>query len=126
MNTFSRFLTLTWAFVCREITTRYRRSILGPLWAIIQPLVLMIVFTVLRGVISIPSEGIPYVIFSYSALVPWTFFTSSLNRCGPSVLSNGSLIKKMDIPREVFPLSAIATSFFDLMMSGMVLAGMMI
>jgi lipopolysaccharide transport system permease protein len=126
MNKFNRFLTLTWALVCREITTRYRRSILGPLWAIIQPLVLMLVFTLLRGVINIPSEGVPYVIFSYSALVPWTFFTSSINRCGPSILSNGSLIKKIDMPREVFPLSAIATSFFDFMMSGIVLAGMMI
>ena len=126
MNKFNRFLTLTWALVCREITTRYRRSILGPLWAIIQPLILMLVFTLLRGVISIPSEGVPYVIFSYSALVPWTFFTSSINRCGPSILSNGSLIKKIDMPREVFPLSAITTSFFDFMMSSIVLVGMMV
>ena len=126
MNKFNRFVTLTWALVCREITTRYRRSILGPLWAIIQPLILMLVFTLLRGVINIPSEGVPYVIFSYSALVPWTFFTSSINRCGPSILSNGSLIKKIDMPREVFPLSAIATSFFDFMMSGIVLVGMMV
>ena len=126
MNKFNRFLTLTWALVCREITTRYRRSILGPLWAIIQPLILMVVFTLLRGVIKIPSDGVPYIIFSYSALVPWTFFTNSINRCGPSILSNGSLIKKIDMPREVFPLSAIVTSFFDFMMSGIVLVGMMV
>ena len=86
----------------------------------------LVVFTLLRGVIQIPSEGVPYVIFSYSALVPWTFFTSSINRCGPSVLANGNLIKKIDIPREVFPLSAIATSFFDFLMSSIVLAGMMV
>ena len=126
MSKINKFSTLTLALVYREIAARYRRSILGPLWAIIQPLVLMLVFTLLRGVINIPSEGVPYVIFSYSALVPWTFFTSSINRCGPSILSNGSLIKKIDMPREVFPLSAIATSFFDFIMSGIVLAGMMI
>lgn len=126
MNKINKFLNLTKALVYREITTRYRRSILGPMWAIIQPLVLMVVFSLLRGVIDIPSDGVPYIIFSYSALVPWTFFTSSINRCGPSILSNGSLIKKIDIPREVFPLSAIATSFFDFMMSGIVLAGMLL
>ena len=126
MNRFNKFSNLTKALVYREITTRYRRSVLGPLWAIIQPLLLMVVFTLLRGVIKIPSEGVPYVIFSYSALVPWTFFASSINRCGPSVLSNGNLIKKIDMPREVFPLSAIVTSFFDFMMSSIVLAGMMI
>ena len=126
MNKFNKFSNLTKALVYREITTRYRRSVLGPLWAIIQPLLLMVVFTLLRGVIKIPSEGVPYVIFSYSALVPWTFFASSINRCGPSVLSNGNLIKKIDMPREVFPLSAIVTSFFDFMMSSIVLAGMMI
>jgi len=86
----------------------------------------MVVFTLLRGVIKIPSEGVPYVIFSYSALVPWTFFTSSINRCGPSILSNGNLIKKSDMPREVFPLSAVATSFFDFLMSSIVLVGMMV
>ncbi len=126
MNNINQFLTLIWALIYREITTRYRRSVLGPLWAIIQPLVLMVVFTLLRGVIKIPSEGVPYVIFSYSALVPWTFFTSSINRCGPSILSNANLIKKIDMPREVFPLTSIATSFFDFMMSSVVLAGMMV
>lgn len=126
MSRMNKFFNLTKALVYREIATRYRRSVLGPLWAIIQPLLLMVVFTLLRGVIKIPSEGVPYVIFSYSALVPWTFFTSSINRCGPSVLANGNLIKKINMPREIFPLSAIFTSFFDFMMSSVVLLGMMV
>lgn len=121
----NRFLTLTWALVYRDVSTRYRRSVLGPLWAILQPLILMVVFTLLKSVIKIPSEGVPYVIFSYSALVPWTFFSASINRCGPSILSNANLIKKSDVPREIFPVSAIAASFFDFMMSGIVLMGMM-
>lgn len=126
MNNINRFLNLTWALVYREIATRYRRSVLGPIWAIVQPLLLMVVFTFLNGVIKIPSEGVPYVIFSYSALVPWAFFTSSVNRCGPIILSNANLIKKIDMPREVFLLSAIATAFFDFMMSSVILAGMMV
>ena len=126
MNTINQFLTLSWALIYRDIATRYRRSVLGPFWTIVQPLLLMVVFTLLRGMITIPSEGVPYVIFSYSALVPWTFFTSSLNRCGPSILSNGSLIKKSNIPKEVFPFSAIVTSFFDFLMSSGILMGMMV
>jgi len=87
---------------------------------------MMVVFTFLKGVIDIPSEGIPYVIFSYAALVPWTFFSNAINRCGPTILNNGNLIKKINMPREVFLLTAITTSFFDFVMSGLVLAGMMI
>ena len=126
MNRFNSFFTLTRSLVYREIASRYRRSVLGFLWALLQPLLLMVVFTLLKGIIKIPSEGVPYVIFSYSALVPWTFFTSSLTRSGPSIISNGNLIKKINMPREVFPVSAVVTSFFDFIMSSIILAGMMV
>lgn len=126
MAEIKKFATLLWELTYREIVARYRRSILGPFWAILQPLLLMVVFTFLRGVVEIPSEGIPYVIFSYAALVPWTFFSNAINRCGPSILSNGNLIKKINIPREVFLLTALSTSLFDFVMSSLVLAGMML
>jgi len=86
----------------------------------------MVVFTFLRTVVDIPSDGIPYVIFSYAALVPWTFFASSVNRAGQSILSNAALIKKSPVPREIFLLAALGTSFFDFCMSGTILAGMML
>jgi lipopolysaccharide transport system permease protein len=121
-----RFLTLLWALVSRDVRGRYRRSILGPAWAIIQPLFLMVVFTFIRGIVNIPSEGVPYVIFSYSALVPWTFFSSAVSNCGPSIMGNAGILKKMAVPREVFPLAAVLTAAFDLLMSGLVLAGMML
>ncbi len=121
-----RFLNLLWALVSRDVRARYRRSILGPLWAIIQPLFLMVVFTILRGFVDIPSEGIPYPIFSYSALVPWTFFSTAVNNSGPSIMSNAGILKKMAVAREIFPLAAVLTAGFDLLMSGLVLAGMMI
>jgi lipopolysaccharide transport system permease protein len=121
-----RFFNLLWALVSRDVRGRYRRSILGPAWAIIQPLFLMVVFTIIRGFVNIPSEGVPYVIFSYSALVPWGFFSSAVNGCGPSIIGNAGILKKMAVPREVFPLAAVLTAAFDLLMSGLVLAGMML
>ena len=120
-----RFFNLLWALVSRDLRGRYRRSILGPAWAIIQPLFLMVVFTIIRGFVNIPSEGMPYVIFSYSALVPWMFFSKAVGDCGPSIMSNAGILKKMAVPREVFPLAAVLTAAFDLVMSGLVLAGMM-
>jgi lipopolysaccharide transport system permease protein len=122
----STFLTLLRALVLRDIRARYRRSILGPLWAILQPLILMVLFNMLRQIVEIPSDGAPYLIFSYSALVPWTFFSNAVIRCGPSVATNAGLVKKMSITREVFPTAAVITALFDLVMSGLVLFVMML
>ena len=119
-------MNLLWALVSRDVRGRYRRALLGPLWAIVQPVVMMVVFTVVRGVIDIPSEGVPYIIFSYSALVPWTFFAGAVGYAGRSALSNGGIIKKMNLDREVFPLAAVCTALFDFAMAGLVLAGMMV
>ena len=121
-----RVETLLFALVYRDIAARYRRSILGLLWAILQPLILMVVFSLLRGVLDIPSEGMPYILFSYAGLLPWTFFSSSVSGCGSSILSNASIIKKMALPREVFPLAAVVTALFDFLMAGLVMAGMLI
>ncbi len=123
---FEHLWNLLWALVYRDIRVRYRRSFLGPAWAIIQPLMLMVVFTIIRGIVTIPSDGVPYVIFSYSALVPWMFFSKATQACGASIISNASIIKKIDIPREILPLAAVLTAAFDLLMSGLVLVGMMI
>lgn len=121
-----RFLRLLWAITGRDIRARYRRTILGPLWAILQPLMLMVVFTALSGVLDIPSDNIPYVIFSYSALTPWTFFANSVSRCGPSIISNASIIKKTPVSRELFPMVAVTTAGFDTLMAGIILAVMIV
>jgi lipopolysaccharide transport system permease protein len=122
----NRFLNLLWALVIRELKGRYRRSLLGPAWAILQPLFYMVIFTFLRGVLDISSEGVPYVIFTYSALVPWTFFSNAVTRCGPSVAANAAVLKKMAVFREVFPLAGVAASFVDFVISSFILVGMMI
>ncbi|MBM3298806.1 MAG: ABC transporter permease, partial [Deltaproteobacteria bacterium] len=120
----ARFFTLLWALVVRDVTSRYRRSSLGMWWAFVQPLILMILFNMLRGFVNIPSDGLPYVLFSYSALVPWTFFANSLSACGPCILANADVIKKIALPREVFPLAAVAGTLFDFTMSAFVLAAL--
>ncbi len=121
-----RFLNLLLMLVMRDITTRYRRSILGPAWAILQPLILMVLFTMLRGFVDIPSEGVPYPIFSYAALLPWTFFSNAIVMAGPSVYANAAILKKIAMPREVFPVAAVVVALFDFCMAGIIMAGMMV
>ncbi len=125
-NKIDRFFNLLIALVIREFKGQYRRSLLGPLWAFLQPIIYMAIFTFVRGVLKISSEGVPYVIFTYSALVPWSFFSNAVARCGPSVLLNGQIIKKMALPKEVFPMAAVASSLLDLLISSLILVGMMI
>lgn len=121
-----KFLNILWALVVRDIKGRYRRSLLGPCWAFLQPLFYMVIFTFIRGVLHISSEGVPYAIFTYSALVPWTFFSNAVTRCGPSVSSNAGILKKIAISREVFPVSVVVASFVDFLISSIILVGMMI
>jgi lipopolysaccharide transport system permease protein len=123
---FQRFLNLLWALVMRELKGRYRRSLLGPAWAIIQPLFYMVIFTFIRGVLNISSEGVPYVIFTYSAPVPWTLFSNGVTRCGPSVSSNAGILNKIAIAREVFPVADVVVSLVDFFISSLILVGMMI
>jgi lipopolysaccharide transport system permease protein len=122
----TRFFTLLRALIVRDVTSRYRRSSLGMWWAFLQPVILMLLFNMLRSIVKIPSDGIPYILFSYSGLVPWTFFTNSVSACGPCIINNAEVIKKIALPREVFPLAVVAATLFDFAMSSIVLAGMMI
>ena len=120
------FLTLLSALVYRDIIQRYKRSLLGPAWAILQPVILMVIFNLLHKIVNISSDGMPYLVFSYSALVPWTFFTNAVMFCGPSALQNAAIIKKSSVPREVFPLSAVIVALFDFLMSFTVLLAIML
>lgn len=98
----------------REIKVRYKQSILGMLWAILQPLSMMVVFTVIFSYfIKMPSDNIAYPIFSYTALLPWTFFATSLSFAVPSIISNINLVTKIYFPREIFPIASVLAAFFD-------------
>ena len=105
-------------FLLRDLRARYKQTFVGFGWAVIQPLVMMVIFTIIFGRFAkIPSEGIPYPIFSYAALLPWIFFASGISKAIPSLVSNRNLINKTYFPREVFILSAILVSLFDFLIA---------
>ena len=117
---------LLWVLTLREVQIRYKQSILGVAWAILQPLALMLTFTLIFStLLKVPSEGVPYPIFSYSALLFWTFFSTSLNNAIPSLETNAALIKKIYFPREFFPMSSILAAVFDLLIAALIFLGMM-
>jgi lipopolysaccharide transport system permease protein len=109
---------LLWALGIREVRVRYKQSLLGIAWAAIQPLTMMFIFTVVFGRFArLPSEGVPYPVFSYAALLPWNFFSSAVSSAIASVAGGGALIKKVYFPRAVLPLSSMLTSAVDFFVS---------
>ena len=116
------FYFLAW----RDILIRYKQTAIGVAWAFIRPFLTMIVFTVIFGKLAkLPSEGIPYPILVFSAILPWQFFANSLSGCSNSLISNANLISKVYFPRLIIPTSAVVVSFVDFALSGMILLGLM-
>lgn len=112
------FRELLQALVLRDIKVRYKQTLLGLLWAVIQPLSLMIVFSVVFGRLSrVPSDGIPYPLFAYAGLVPWTYFANAINSSGNSLVGNSSLITKIYFPRIIIPIAAVVSGLLDLAIS---------
>ena len=109
-----RYRELLWMWTLREIKVRYKQSVLGGLWAVLQPLSLMLIFTAIFGyIVKVPTDGIPYPIFSFATLVPWTLFTTSVTFAVPSLLNNMNLVTKVYCPREIFPISSLGAALFD-------------
>ena len=122
-----KFRGLLWVWSLREIRIRYKQSILGGIWAILQPLSYMVIFTVIFGfLVKVPTEGIPYPVFFYSALLPWTFFTSSISFAVPSLVNNFNLVTKIYFPREILPLGAIAAAFIDFIIASFMYLALLI
>jgi len=118
---------LLFQLTLRQIKSRYKQSVLGISWAIIKPLGMMVVFTVIFSkFMKVPSDGIPYPIFSYCALLPWTFFSTSLSSGINSMTSNVSLIQQIYFPRIIFPLTAVMSSFVDFVIASVIFIGLMI
>ena len=111
----------------RDVKVRYKQAALGVAWAVLQPLFTMITFTYFFGRLArIPSDGIPYPLFSYSALVLWTYFTVTLAQVGNSLVANSSLVTKIYFPRVALPAAAALGGLLDLIVSSVFLIGMMI
>jgi lipopolysaccharide transport system permease protein len=114
---------LTW----RDVKVRYKQAALGVAWAILQPLFTMIIFSVIFGsLVKVDSEGIPYPVFSFAALLPWQFFSGALSRAGGSLVMNNNLLTKIYFPRLVIPLSAVGAGLVDFGISFVVLLGLML
>ncbi len=117
------FYFLAW----RDILVRYKQTVIGIAWAVIRPFLTMIVFTIIFGKLAkLPSEGVPYPILVFAAMLPWQFFASSLSEASNSLIGNVNLISKVYFPRLIIPASSIITSFVDFLISGAILVILMV
>jgi lipopolysaccharide transport system permease protein len=121
-----RYRELFYFLAWRDILVRYKQTAIGMAWALIRPFLTMVVFTVVFGNIAkLPSQGVPYPILVFAAMLPWQFFSTALSECSNSLISNANLISKVYFPRLIVPISAVIVSFVDFMVSGMILLGLM-
>jgi lipopolysaccharide transport system permease protein len=121
-----RYRELLYFLAWRDILVRYKQTAIGIAWALIRPFLTMVVFTVVFGQLAkLPSEGAPYPILVFSAMLPWQFFSNALGECSNSLIGNANLISKVYFPRLIVPMSAVIVSFVDFMISGMILLGLM-
>lgn len=121
-----RYRELFYFLAWRDILVRYKQTIIGIAWALIRPFLTMVVFTIVFGKLAkLPSEGVPYPILVFAAMLPWQFFSNALSGCSNSLISNANLIAKVYFPRLIVPASAVIVSFVDFMISGIILLGLM-
>lgn len=121
-----RYRELFYFLAWRDILVRYKQTAIGVAWALIRPFLTMVVFTVVFGKLAkLPSDGVPYPILVFAAMLPWQFFANALSECSNSLISNANLISKVYFPRLIVPTSAVIVSFVDFLISGMILLGLM-
>lgn len=117
---------LVFFLVWRDIKVRYKQTALGAAWAVIQPFLTMVVFSVFFGRLAkMPSDGVPYPIFAFAALVPWTFFANGLTQSANSLVGSANLLKKVYFPRLTVPIATVMSEGLDLMLALVVLGGLM-
>jgi len=117
---------LLYFLVWRDVKIRYKQTALGAAWAVLQPLVTMVIFTVIFSTLAnVSSEGLPYPIFAFTALLPWNYFAGALSRATTSVVGNAQLVSKVYFPRLIIPLSAVVSGIVDFAIGFGVLLGMM-
>jgi len=121
-----QYRDLFYFLVSRDIKVKYKQTVLGGLWAVIQPFFAMLVFSLFFGKLAkMPSDGIPYPIFSYTAMVAWIYFAGSISSAGNSLIGESNLISKIYFPRLIIPLSPVLAGLLDFTIAFMVLIGMM-
>jgi lipopolysaccharide transport system permease protein len=122
-----QYRELLYFLAWREVKVRYKQTVIGAAWAILQPLTTMLIFTVIFGTFAkIPSDGLPYPIFAYAGLLPWTYFSEATVRSSASLVGDANLIRKVYFPRLLIPLSAAVTPVVDFSLAFLMLLGMMV
>lgn len=111
----------------RDIKVRYKQTLLGVLWAILQPLLMMLIFSLFFGkLVGVPSDGVPYPLFAFAGLLPWTFFASAATTSGNSVVNSAHLITKVYFPRLIVPTAAVAAALLDFAITFVVLGALLV
>lgn len=122
-----RYRELFYFLAWRDLLVRYKQTVIGVAWALLRPLLTMLVFTIVFGTLAkLPSAGAPYPILVFAALLPWQFFANALSEASNSLIGNANLISKVYFPRMIVPASSIITSFVDFLISGVILVGLMV
>jgi lipopolysaccharide transport system permease protein len=122
-----RYRELVLFMIWRDVKVRYKQTLLGAAWAVIQPVLTMLVFTFVFGTVAkVPTEGMPYPIFSYTALLPWGLFTAALNTASRSLTANQNMVTKIYFPRLVLPLASVLGGLVDFAIAFVILIGMML
>lgn len=122
-----RYRELLYFFTWRDLKVRYKQTVIGVLWAVFQPFMTMVVFSLFFGaLLKVPSDGVPYPIFVYVGLLFWQFFSGALSDTSNVLIANQAIVTKVYFPRLILPLSSVATKFVDFMVASVILAGMMI
>lgn len=121
-----KFRELLFVLTMRDVKVRYKQTALGATWAIVQPFMTMVVFSLVFGSFAqMPSDGVPYPVFVYAALLPWTFFASSVTSASGSLVGSSHLISKVYFPRLIIPLSSVGVGLIDFAVASSILLGMM-
>ena len=122
-----RYRELCFFLAWRDLLVRYKQTTIGVVWALLRPLLTMLVFTfVFSKLAKLPSDGVPYPILVFAALLPWQFFSNAFSEAGNSLINNSSMISKVYFPRLIIPVGTVIVSFVDFLISGLILVGVMI
>ena len=121
-----QYRELFFFFTWRDIKVKYKQTVLGFAWAVLQPIIMMFIFSAVGQAFNIPNEGLPRPLFSYSGLLLWNIFSSGLANAGNSMVTNANIIKKIYFPRLIIPISSVLVSLFDFLMAFIVFIGMLV
>jgi lipopolysaccharide transport system permease protein len=126
LRTLAGYTDLLYTLSVHRISVRYKQTVAGVLWAVLQPLLMMVIFTIVFSKLArIPSEGVPYALFAYTALLPWTLFSTAVANGTNSLVTHTQLITKVYFPREILPVTYLVAALFDFVMGLVVLALLM-